>query len=119
MAASPPDPFLAALDALEEALAANEERIGAMRQRIAYIREQRRLGRPYGEMVSMEQRPLLVELLATSARALDSAGARVRRTEATALYAEGVTMDEIAEMFGVSRQRVSAVLREGRGQGDG
>ena len=31
--------------------------------------------------------------------------------EARALYAEGLTMAQIAELFGVSRQRVAALLR--------
>jgi DNA-binding transcriptional regulator LsrR (DeoR family) len=40
----------------------------------------------------------------------------VRRAEARALYAEGLTMDQIAERFGVTRQRVSALLRKARDQ---
>ena len=31
---------------------------------------------------------------------------------AWALHREGMTMDEIAKLFGVTRQRVSALLRE-------
>jgi predicted transcriptional regulator len=36
----------------------------------------------------------------------------VRRTEARTLHREGLTMDQIAQLFGVTRQRVSALLRE-------
>jgi transcriptional regulator with XRE-family HTH domain len=43
--------------------------------------------------------------------ALDTLGADVRRAEARALYEEGLTMEQIAEHFGVTRQRVSALLR--------
>ena len=35
-----------------------------------------------------------------------------RRAEARALYDEGLTMDEIATLFGVTRQRVSGLLRK-------
>ena len=35
----------------------------------------------------------------------------LRSAEERALYAEGLTMNQIVELFGVSRQRVSALLR--------
>jgi DNA-binding transcriptional regulator LsrR (DeoR family) len=38
----------------------------------------------------------------------------VRRAEAQALYAEGMTMEQIADRFGVTRQRVSTLLRKAR-----
>ena len=84
-----------------------------MRARIAQIREQRRAGRPYSEIVAREQRPLVVEMVTQSVRELDGAGVQVRRHEAQALHREGMTMDGIAKLFGVSRQRVSALLRDG------
>lgn len=36
----------------------------------------------------------------------------MRRTEARALHHEGVTMDKIARLFGVTRQGVSGLLRD-------
>ena len=105
------DRLLHSLEVLERSLHANEQRSTAMRARIAHIREQRRAGRPYSEIVSHEQRPLVVELVTQSVRDLDGAGVQVRRHEAEALHREGMTMDGIAELFGVSRQRVSALLR--------
>jgi DNA-binding transcriptional regulator LsrR (DeoR family) len=54
-----------------------------------------------------------VQLLTQDSAALDIAGANVRRAEAEALYAEGLTMEQIAKSFGVTRQRVSALLRKG------
>jgi DNA-binding transcriptional regulator LsrR (DeoR family) len=59
----------------------------------------------------MEQRPLLVQLLTQTTELLQTSGNRVRTTEARALYSEGMTMDQIAQLFGVSRQRVSTLLR--------
>jgi predicted transcriptional regulator len=55
---------------------------------------------------------LIVQLLTESAETLHEHGSRVRRTEARALHREGLTMDQIARLFGVTRQRVSALLRE-------
>jgi DNA-binding transcriptional regulator LsrR (DeoR family) len=53
-------------------------------------------------------------LLTESSKALDTSGSNVRRAEAQALHAEGMTMEQIAERFGVTRQRVSALLRKAR-----
>lgn len=110
--ASAPDRLLDSLLGLERSLEVNDLRTQAMRTRIADIREQRLAGRSYSEIVSAEARPLIVELLTQSVRELDSAGVRVRRDEARALREDGMTMEAIAELFGVSRQRVSALLRE-------
>ena len=51
-----------------------------------------------------------MQLLTQGSAALYIAGANVRRAEAEALYAEGLTMEQIARSFGVTRQRVSALL---------
>jgi len=48
---------------------------------------------------------------------LIDAGGQFRGAEANALYDEGANMDEIAALFGVSRQRVSALLARSRASG--
>ena len=108
------DPFLEALTALESTLADNEQRTTLIRRRIDQLRRLRSQGTPYAETVAISGGPLIVQLLTESSRALDISGASVRRAEARALYAEGLTMDQIAEHFGVTRQRVSALLRRTR-----
>ena len=108
------DTFLEALTALESTLADNQQRTTLIRRRIAQLRRLRSQGAPYAEIVSTGDGPLIVQLLTDSSAALDISGARVRRAEARALYAEGLTMDQIAERFGVTRQRVSALLRKTR-----
>ena len=72
-------------------------------------------GASLAEIVAVRDGPLIVQLFTESSAALDTSGASVRRAEARALYAEGLTMDEIAERFGVTRQRVSDLLRKARG----
>jgi DNA-directed RNA polymerase sigma subunit (sigma70/sigma32) len=84
-----------------------------IKKRIAQLRRSRARGVPYTELVASEQGPLIVHLLTQSSAALDTAGANVRRGEAEALYAEGLTMEQIARSFGVTRQRVSALLNKG------
>jgi hypothetical protein len=108
------DAFLRALTALEEVIAENDRRATLIKKRMARIRKARARGLPYSDMVSNEDGPLIVQLLTESSTELDTCGANVRRAEAQALYGEGMTMDQIAERFGVTRQRVSALLRKVR-----
>ena len=106
------DDFLRALTALEEVLDQHLKRAGLIRKRIGAIRRQRSGGASYTEIVSSKDSPLIVQLLTESSIALDTCGADVRRAEARALYEEGLTMEQIAERFGVTRQRVSTLLRQ-------
>jgi hypothetical protein len=110
------DPFDRALRDLERTLNANAQRMAQIKQRIAEIRRQRSAGRSYRDIVEATQGDLSVQLITEATQALDEVGARVRRTEALALYREGMTMEEIAEKFGVTRQRVSALLRDAGGE---
>ena len=110
------DPFDKALRDLERALDANALRMAQIKRRIAEIRSQRSAGRSYREIVEATKGDLSVQLITEATQALDEFGARVRRTEALALYNEGMTMEEIAKKFGVTRQRVSALLRDGGGE---
>jgi ParB-like chromosome segregation protein Spo0J len=107
------DEFLEALTALEEVLADNGRRASLIKKRIAQLRRSRARDVPYAELIASEDGPLIVHLLTESSAALDTSGATVRRAEAEALYAEGLTMEQIAKSFGVTRQRVSALLRKG------
>jgi transcriptional regulator len=104
--------FLQALENLDRALDESLEIANRMKSRIEEIRSAYGEGRPLTEIVPNEETPLLVQLLTSSTNLLHSYGTRVRRTEARALHGEGMTMDEIARLFGVTRQRVSALLRE-------
>jgi DNA-directed RNA polymerase sigma subunit (sigma70/sigma32) len=103
--------FLRALRALDHALDENIDRANRMKARIGDLEEGCASGRPIAHIVPEEETPLLVQLLTESAEVLADYGARVRRSEARVLYREGMTMEQIADLFGVSRQRVSALLR--------
>ena len=110
-AAPTSDDVLDALDDLARVLEENNERNARAIERVRLIRELRAHGLTYREIVTAEERPLVVEMASANHRALSEAGARLRRCEAAALHQEGLTMDRIAEMFGVTRQRVSALIR--------
>jgi hypothetical protein len=105
------DKFLEALTTLEHTLADNQKRATQIKKRIAQLRRLRARGASYAELVSIREGPLIVQLLTESSKALDTSGANVRRAEAYALYAEGLTMEQIADRFGVTRQRVSTLLK--------
>lgn len=98
------------VDALEAAAHRNERAIERSRSILA----QRSAGRGYRDLVNDETPPLVVELMTQNFEALAAIGGRVRRLEAAVLHDEGYTMDEIARLFGVTRQRVSALIREAR-----
>jgi DNA-directed RNA polymerase sigma subunit (sigma70/sigma32) len=104
--------FLRALQALDGALDENIDRAHRMKRRIEELEDACAGGRLTREIVPEEDTPLLVQLLTESADTLQEHGSRVRRTEARTLYAEGLTMEQIARLFGVTRQRVSVLLRE-------
>jgi hypothetical protein len=105
------DPVLAALDELVTVLREITGRNRTAIRRADAIRRLRGRGHPYREIVPMEKRPLIVELVTRSLYELSDASSRFRRVEAQALYSEGLTMAEIADLFGVTRQRVAVLLR--------
>lgn len=104
------DEVLEALKALERALEQNEERTSRIKERIELVRRARAAGRAYVDLVPDDGSPI-VQLVTESATALDAYGVRVRRAVAQQLYTEGLTMEQIAAVFGVTRQRVSALLK--------
>jgi hypothetical protein len=82
------------------------------RNRSENLLAKRRAGRPWLEIVTGEARPLVVESISTVLGSLATAGHAWRRDQASALQAEGVSINRIAALFGVTRQRISALLRE-------
>lgn len=109
----PIDAVLAALDDLVKVLRETTERNRTAIRRAEAIRRLRQQHHLYREIVPMEKRPLIVELLTESLSELSEASGRFRTVEARALYEEGLTMAEIADLFGVTRQRIAALLRRG------
>lgn len=107
------DEVLIALDELLAVLR-DREHIDAIVARAEQLRARRAAGDGYADTVDEESRPLIVEVLSVHIQALLTTSARFRRAEAAALHAEGLTMDRIAELFGVTRQRVSTLLKEAR-----
>jgi transcriptional regulator len=106
------DRLLVALDDLEDAARGNIERTREVLERAMHLRERLHAGDDLVELVESEQEPRIVELLTTNMAALETTGAAFRAAEAMALRAEGLTIEAIARLFGVTRQRISALLRQ-------
>ena len=104
------------MEDLRAALDANLEAAQEIRRRIDRFVAARAEGRSYRDIVTGEPRPLIVELVTGKLERLATVGSTLRRAEAAALHDEGLTMEAIAELFGVSRQRVSALLKPVNGR---
>jgi hypothetical protein len=109
------DEVLEALDDLVRAAAENAQWAKTVERRARVLRRERERGRPYREIVEAEEGPLLVSETTAAIRRLADAGSRFRRAEARALHAEGLSMERIAKHFGVTRQRISEILRASDG----
>lgn len=101
-----------ALDRLREAVEHAQLGLEAVLARAAVIREHRTAGRSFSQIVTPQDRPLLVEVLTGVLDELVAAGAAFRRAEARALHDEGLSQEAIAGLFGVTRQRVSVLLQD-------
>jgi hypothetical protein len=103
-------PVQDALDVVLEAVAQSQLRLSLIEARAGEIRHLRAVGLNHAEISALEDRPLVVELLSETIALLHAASGPFRREEARALHADGVTMERIASLFGVTRQRVSELL---------
>ncbi len=106
------DPATRALESLLTELDACIAELQHARTRSARLLEKREAGRPWLEIVTGEARPLVVESISTVLGSLATAGHAWRREQASALQREDVSINRIAALFGVTRQRISALLRE-------
>ena len=101
-----------ALRGLDVALTATIEDLQAVRRRLAVIEQERTDGKSWREIAEHQPRPLVVEVISHALDQLAMAGSAFRRAQADALHREGMSMERVAGLFGVTRQRVSALLRE-------
>lgn len=106
------DKVLEALDALLAVLRESTRRNLDATRRAQTIQRLRRRGGSYREILGRVERELIHQVTRENLDGLLQASGRLRRAEARALYVEGMTMEQIAALFGVTRQRVSVLLRD-------
>lgn len=100
-----------ALQELVVALRHNIDRLERAIGRADHLRAERATGKPWSEIVAAEDRPIILELIGQNLEELYQVGGRLRRAEARALHHEGLSMEQVARLFGVTRQRISALLK--------
>lgn len=103
-----------ALDALQRVLAETADDVVALQAQAAGLRERLTVGRLLRDVVPGQPRPLVIGRITLLLDRLAEAGAALRRAETQQLRAEGLTQQEIADLFGVTRQRVAALLEPPR-----
>ncbi|MCU1591125.1 MAG: signal transduction histidine kinase [Frankiales bacterium] len=99
-----------ALDAVVEVLEGGRDRLAVVAARAAELRAGRSRGLSYAELLTGARHPIVLDVLSELLDGLFDAGSRLRRAEARAMYADGLSMEKIASLLGVSRQRVSAII---------
>lgn len=102
-----------ALAEIDTATRENVARSQEIQARVEWLIESLDSGSDIIEIAENEPKPKIVEMITTNIETLQSIGSQVRQAEARALRAEGATMEWIADLFGVTRQRISALLRQG------
>jgi hypothetical protein len=109
--AAPRDETLTCLAELEAVSGELHRRLSQFSQWALAAQEQVP-GVTYSGVMPLDKRVAMTEQITGAIRALARDGNKFRRLEARALYEEGLTMAQLAAIFGVSRQRVSVLLRE-------
>lgn len=101
---------LEAVDELIGVLEGSENELGALLARARELRTECATGQPMRELVPQEPRPLVIQRITDLLDRLSEAGSSLRRAQARQLRAEGLSQQEIATLYGVSRQRIAALL---------
>lgn len=105
------DDVLECLAGVTDALAAAPAHIAAAMRGAEAIRVERAAGARFSAILAGREGALVAESLKSMIESLSNAAGRLRRAQARALYADGLSMDKIGRVLGVSRQRVSSLLR--------
>lgn len=106
------DPELRALADLVAAAERMSQVCALIREHAAQIRANRLQGLTFRDIVERENRPLIVEVLTEATSGFEAAGTRFRQAKAAALRREGMTLEGIGALFGLTRQRISRLLSE-------
>jgi hypothetical protein len=111
------DPVLDAIDGLLTVARDNMAAWMGVMERAELIRSARRRGVAYTTMQLDSPTAPIIDAVSRNQERLTIAAAQLRRTLARALVEEGMSHAEIARLFGVSRQRVGILLRNGHATG--
>ena len=108
------DPVVAALTALSEVATSSGDDLISLNENLAALRNHHVRGLSWHRIISDVDSPNPLPALTAIATNFARASGAFRRTLAIGLRKEGMQVTEIAALFGVSRQRVSALIRPRR-----
>jgi len=100
------------LERLATVLTRVSKDLQALAKRAEHLREELADGSALTDAMRAEARPLIISRMTQLVDELVGAALAVRRAEARQLRREGASQQQIAEIFGVTRQRVAALLAE-------
>jgi hypothetical protein len=106
-----PEVTLTQLDDLADSIDDNVRDERVLARRIRGLRAGRAKGQSWEHLLSREPQPGSLELASDVLNRLTHVSAALRRLLARGLRGQGASLADIAERFGVSHQRVSALLR--------
>jgi CRP-like cAMP-binding protein len=110
------DCAIESLDSLARSIDDNARDERLLARRIRRLSACRAKGRSWQQVMSDEPNPSTLELASGVLNRFTRLSGELRRTLARSLRAQGVSIAAIAEQFGVSRQRVSALLHRDRSE---
>jgi hypothetical protein len=113
------DPASATFDEAADALDRAAADTATAARQVRHLRGERMRGRAWREVLGRRATRNLLELLSAATTQLSAATGRLRRAIVHALLADGLRVRQIAEVLGVSHQRVSRVLGHGHGRPPG
>ena len=100
-----------ALDLLRDQLETTIRDLRSAADRVDELRHMRATGESWRDIVARADRPLVVESVTSALTGLGAVGGLFRRQQALALRREGVSINRIGQLFGVSRQRASVLVK--------
>jgi hypothetical protein len=110
------DEVLDALAVLIDTLESSRRRIEDVYEGAEHLRSGRSRGVSYAELLSGAGCRGVTAGVSELLDSLVSAGSRLRHAEARALRAEGLSMNKVGAVLGVSRQRASALVNGDHGR---
>jgi hypothetical protein len=106
------DPLKIAADELARALRISVADAMIALERLDLFRARRANGTGYDDILADQPERSVVEILSESQERLAQVGATFRRATAKMMASNGISQADIARRFGVSRQRIAALLDE-------
>ena len=111
------EPVLAALQDLADAADDITAIARLIREHAPRMEEDRARLLTYREIIAAAPRPLIGAVLTDAIARFEAAGTRYRQAHGRVLQSEGMTLQEIAALWGLTRQRVSELLQSADGRG--